>query len=38
MIDNEDVKVAPSDSQTLSMWSTLCLQIVQYHYFVLTLT
>ena len=33
----KDVKVAPSDGQRLSMWNPLCLQIVQYHYFVLTL-
>ena len=32
-----DVNVALSDGQKLSMWNPLWLQIVQYYYFVLTL-
>ena len=33
----KDVKVVHPDGQKLSMWNPLCLKIVQYHYFVLTL-
>ena len=31
------VTVAPPDGQRLTMWNPLCLKIVQYYYFVLTL-
>ena len=33
----KDVNVAHPDGQRLSMWNPLCVQILQYYYFVLVL-